>query len=168
MDTNAELISYFRRMAQAQGIHIDGERWRLPRRETETRRRLWSHLYMLDKTIALAIGRPFAIVDQQCQVKRATNVWLDDETDESAAAMTQLSLSEPTLSVYNFLAHDLAQIVGNIQERCFGLHTVSYDNVLSLDRDILEWEAKLPAYYHIKDPDTSMDEMHTFLPWNRL
>ncbi|OAK97655.1 hypothetical protein IQ06DRAFT_318597 [Phaeosphaeriaceae sp. SRC1lsM3a] len=160
--------SFAMRMAQAQGIHIDGERWRLSRRETETRRRLWSHLYMLDKTIALAIGRPFAIVDQQCQVKRATNLWLDDESDESAANITELPLLEPTLSVYNFLAHDLAQIVGNIQERCFGLHTVAYDTVLALDRDILEWEAKLPSYYHVKNPDTSMDEMHRFLYWNRL
>lgn len=160
--------SFAMRMAQAQGIHIDGERWRLPRRETETRRRLWSHLYMLDKTIALAIGRPFAIVDQQCQVKRATNVWLDDETDESATVITELPLSEPTLSVYNFLAHDLAKIIGNIQERCFGLHTVSYDTVLSLDRDILAWEAKLPNYYHVQEPYTSMDRRHPFLYWNRL
>jgi hypothetical protein len=123
---------------------------------------------MLDKTIALAIGRPFAIVDQQCQVKRATNVWLDDETDESATTITELPLSEPTLSVYNFLAHDLAKIVGNIQERCFGLHTVSYDTVLTLDRDILAWEAMLPNYYRVQEPDTSMDRLHLFLYWNRL
>ncbi|KAF1942262.1 hypothetical protein EJ02DRAFT_178875 [Clathrospora elynae] len=160
--------SFAMRMAQAQGIHIDGERWRLPRKETETRRRLWSHLYMLDKTIALAIGRPFAIVDQQCLVKRATNVWLDDETDESAAAIPEQPLTEPTLSLYNFLAHDLAKIVGDIQERCFGLFTVSYDTVLALDREILEWEAKLPAYYHLKEPDTAKDELYPFLYWNRL
>jgi hypothetical protein len=160
--------SFAMRMAQAQGIHIDGERWRLPRRETETRRRLWSHLYMLDKTIALAIGRPFAIVDQQCQVKRATNVWLDDESDESAAAVHELPLSKPTLSVYNILAHDLAKIIGSIQERCFGLHKVSYDTVLTLDRDILSWESTLPSYYHVEEPDTTNDHRYPFLYWNRL
>jgi hypothetical protein len=80
-------------MAQAQGIHIDGKRWRLPRKETETRRRLWSHLYVLDKTIALAVGRPFAIVDQQCLVKRATNIWLDDNTDEDSDTAPELPLS---------------------------------------------------------------------------
>jgi len=159
--------SFAMRMAQAQGMHIDGERWRLPRSETETRRRLWSHLYMLDKTIALAIGRPFAIVDQQCQVKRATNVWLDDDADECAPIAGQ-PFTEPTLSVYNILAHDLAQIVGNIQERCFGLLTVSYDTVLSLDLDILNWEAKLPDYFRLKMPVTSMDDLHPFLYWNRL
>ncbi|EUC42068.1 hypothetical protein COCMIDRAFT_29251 [Bipolaris oryzae ATCC 44560] len=160
--------SFAMRMAQAQGMHIDGERWRLPRKETETRRRLWSHLYTLDKTIALAIGRPFAIVDQQCLVQRATNVWLDDEPEEYAAALPVLPLSEPTLSVYNFLAHDLAKIIGNIQERCFGLSTSSYDTVLSLDREILEWAARLPEYFRIKDSDTSQDCVHSFIPWNRL
>lgn len=160
--------SFAMRMAQAQGIHIDGERWRLSRRETETRRRLWSHLYMLDKTIALAIGRPFAIVDQQCLVKRATNVWLDDKTDENAATAPELPLSEPTLSLYSSLAHDLAKVVGDIQEKCFGLLSVSYETVLSLDREILQWEAKLPPYFRLTDADTSMDHLHAFLHWNRL
>ncbi|KAJ4303734.1 hypothetical protein N0V90_002635 [Kalmusia sp. IMI 367209] len=160
--------SFAMRMAQAQGIHIDGERWRLSRKETETRRRLWSHLYTLDKTIALAIGRPFAIVDQQCLVKRATNVWLDDEPDSRAAVAPERPISEPTPSVYNFLAHDLAKIVGNIQERCFGLFTVSYDAVLSLDREILDWEAKLPDYFRLKDADASLDASYPFLQWNRL
>ena len=160
--------SFAMRMAQAQGMHIDGERWRLPRRETETRRRLWSHLYTLDKTIALAIGRPFAIVDQQCQVKRATNVWLDDVSDEAAKSTTIRPISEPTLSVCNFLAHDLAKIVGNIQERCFGLKSASYDHVLSLDQDISAWEAKLPSYYRIATPDMSLDQQFPFVPWNRM
>jgi hypothetical protein len=160
--------SFAMRMAQAQGMHIDGERWRLSRVETETRRRLWSHLYMLDKTIALAIGRPFAIVDQQCLVKRATNVWLDDESDERAASLPVSPLTDPTLSVCNILAHDLAKIVGKIQERCFGLYTVSYDTILALDREIVEWEASLPAYFRLKDPDTTLDESHPFLFWNRL
>jgi hypothetical protein len=160
--------SFAMRMAQAQGMHIDGERWRLPRKDTETRRRLWSHLFTLDRTIALAIGRPFAIVDQQCLVNRATNIWLDDETDERAATVTEAPLTQPTPSVCSFLAHDLAKIIGDIQERCFGLLTVSYDTVLTLDREILDWESKLPLYFRLKEPDTSMDTLHPFLYWHRL
>lgn len=90
--------SFAMRMAQAQGMHIDGERWRLPRKETETRRRLWSNLYMLDKTIALALGRPFAIVDQQCLVKQASNVWLDELNDKEAATVPEAPMSKPTAS----------------------------------------------------------------------
>ncbi|KAF2813633.1 fungal-specific transcription factor domain-containing protein [Mytilinidion resinicola] len=160
--------SFAMRMAQAQGMHIDGERWRLPRKETETRRRLWSHLYMLDKTIALALGRPFAILDQQCLVKKASNVWLDDMTDEEAASTSEAPLSEPTLSVCTSLAHHLAIIVGKIQEHCFGLFTDSYDMVLSLNEEIVTWEAKLPPYFKLHDPDTSKDGLLPFLFWNRL
>lgn len=117
---------------------------------------------MLDKTIALAIGRPFAIVDQQCLVKRATNVWLDDETDESAFRVSELLLSQPTLSLCSSLAHDLAKIIGDIQEKCFGLLSVSYETVLSLDHEVLRLETKLPPYFRLKDADTSMDHLHAF------
>ncbi|KAF6820049.1 transcriptional regulatory protein C1F7.11c 2 [Colletotrichum plurivorum] len=160
--------SFAMRMAQAQGMHIDGERWRLPRKETETRRRLWSNLYMLDKTIALALGRPFAIVDQQCLVKQATNVWLDDLNDEEAAAVHEAPLSEPTPSVFSRLAHELAVVVGKIQERCFGLFTVSYETVLALDSEIETWRGRLPPYFELDAPDTSKDERLPFLPWQRL
>lgn len=160
--------SFAMRMAQAQGMHIDGERWRLPRKETETRRRLWSNLYMLDKTIALALGRPFAIVDQQCLVKQASNVWLDELDDEEAATAPEAPLSEPTASVFSRLAHELAAVVGKIQERCFGLFTVSYETVLTLDKEIETWRSRLPPYFELEDPDRSKDERLPFLPWQRL
>lgn len=149
-------------------MHIDGERWRLDRKETETRRRLWSHLYVLDKTIALALGRPFAIVDQQCMVKRASNVWLDDLSDEDAASADEAPLSDPTQAICNRLAHDLAVIVGKIQEQCFGLFAVSYDTVLALDREIVNWEGHLPPYFQLEDADTSLDASRPYLYWNRL
>lgn len=160
--------SFAMRMAQAQGMHIDGERWRLPRKETETRRRLWSNLYMLDKTIALALGRPFAIVDQQCLVKQAANVWLDELEDEEAATVPEAPLSEPTASLFSRLAHELAAVVGKIQERCFGLFTVSYETVLTLDKEIETWRGRLPPYFELVDPDTSKDGRLPFLPWQRL
>lgn len=160
--------SFAMRMAQAQGMHIDGERWRLPRQKTETRRRLWSHLYTLDKTIALAIGRPFAIVDQQCLVKQASNVWLDDMNEDEAATVPEQPLTEPTASLCSRLSHELAVVVGKIQERCFGLFTVSYDTVLTLDREIIEWEKRLPPYFRLKDPDLSKDDALPFLVWHRL
>lgn len=160
--------SFAMRMAQAQGMHIDGERWRLPRKETETRRRLWSNLYMLDRTIALALGRPFAIVDQQCLVKQASNVWLDELGDDEAATASEAPLSQPTASIFSRLAHELATVVGRIQERCFGLFTVSYETVLALDKDIETWRSRLPPYFELEYPDTSQDTQLPFLPWQRL
>ncbi|KAH8774330.1 fungal-specific transcription factor domain-containing protein [Diaporthe sp. PMI_573] len=160
--------SFAMRMAQAQGMHIDGERWRLPRKETETRRRLWSNLYMLDRTIALALGRPFAIVDQQCLVKQASNVWLDELEDDEAATAPEAPMSQPTASVFSRLAHELATVVGSVQDRCFGLFTVSYETVLALDKEIETWRSRLPPYFELKCPDTSKDTQLPFLPWQRL
>ncbi|KAI1844448.1 hypothetical protein JX266_009335 [Neoarthrinium moseri] len=160
--------SFAMRMAQAQGMHIDGERWRLSRQKTETRRRLWSHLYTLDKTIALAIGRPFAIVDQQCLVKLASNVYLDEMDEVEAEDVTEQPLSEPTLSLGNRLAHELAVIIGKIQERCFGLFQVSYDTVLALDSEVITWKERLPPYFRLENPDISKDNTLMWLPWNRL
>ncbi|KAI1632541.1 hypothetical protein F4809DRAFT_645328 [Biscogniauxia mediterranea] len=71
----------------------------------------------LDKTIALAVGRPFAIIDQQCLVKLASDVWLDEMSEEGAAGEPERSFSEPTLSLRSRLSHELAMIVGKIQER---------------------------------------------------
>lgn len=160
--------SFAMRMAQAQGMHIDGERWRLSRQQTEIRRRLWTTLYTLDKTIALALGRPFAIVDQQCLVRQASNVDLDDLSESEAEHVPEQPLSSPTQGLANRLAHELAVIVGRIQERCFGLFAVSYDTVLALDSEIVAWETRLPANFKLHDPDTSLDAQLPWLPWNRL
>ncbi|ETS82372.1 hypothetical protein PFICI_04248 [Pestalotiopsis fici W106-1] len=160
--------SFAMRMAQAQGMHIDGERWGLCRQKTEVRRRVWSHLYTLDKTIALSIGRPFAIVDQQCIVKLASNLDLDDLDEAEAERAVERPLSEPTLNLGNRLGHELSVIVGKIQERCFGLFQVSYDTVLALHAEIVAWEDKLPPYFRLQEPDLSKDDQYKWLRWSRL
>jgi hypothetical protein len=60
--TESWLTSSFAiRMAQAQGMHLDGESWGLPRKVLETRRRLWCTLFSLDRSFSLATGRPYPI-----------------------------------------------------------------------------------------------------------
>lgn len=58
--------------------------------------------------------------------------------------------------------------MGRIQERCFGLFTVSYETVLALDKEIETWKSRLPSYFELDDPDTSKDKRLPFLPWQRL
>ncbi|KOS46872.1 hypothetical protein ACN38_g2194 [Penicillium nordicum] len=161
-------ISFAMRMAQAQGMHIDGEKWGLSRKATETRRRLWSNLYLLDKTIALALGRPYAISDHMCLIKAPENVWLDGLTDEESSIATAHGLSYPTMSTATLLGSDLGKIAGEIQDRCFGLYPASYDMVIEMDNKLVAWKDKLPPYFAVEDPELSLDESHTFLPWHRL
>ncbi|KAJ5582059.1 hypothetical protein N7535_000679 [Penicillium sp. DV-2018c] len=161
-------ISFAMRMAQAQGMHIDGEKWGLSRKATEIRRRLWSNLYLLDKTIALALGRPYAISDHMCLIKAPENVWLDGLTDEQSASVTAPPLSYPTGSTVSLLGNGLAKIAGEIQDRCFGLYPASYDMVIEMDNKLVAWKDQLPTYFAVDNPDLSLDDMHRLLPWHRL
>ncbi|KAL5355876.1 fungal-specific transcription factor domain-containing protein [Aspergillus floccosus] len=161
-------ISFAMRMAQAQGMHIDGEKWGLSRKATEARRRLWANLYMLDKTIALALGRPYAISDHMCLIKAPENIWLDDVSDERSAAITPNPLGDPTPSAITLIGNGLAKIAGEIQDRCFGLYPASYDVVMEMDEKLVAWKKQLPAYFSLDSTDTSLDASHTFLTWHRL
>ncbi|PVH73515.1 hypothetical protein DL98DRAFT_431103 [Cadophora sp. DSE1049] len=162
-------IGFASRFAMAQGMHVDGERWNLPRKATETRRRLWSHLYTLDRMISLALGRPYAISDQHCLTKPVTNIWVDEMNSEDAAVAQPRPLSDPTPSIMSIFNQSLAQIIGRIQEKCFGLDPPVYDTVLNLDQELLKWKDELPTYFSLQNPDLSLDnETHPFLRWHRL
>ena len=153
----------------AQGMHVDGERWNLPRKATETRRRLWSHLYTLDRMISLALGRPYAIADQHCLTKPVTNIWVDEMDSDEAAVAQPRPLSDPTSSIMSMFNQSLAQIIGRIQEKCFGLDPPVYDTVLNLDQELLRWKDELPSYFSLQNPDLSLDnETRPFLKWHRL
>jgi hypothetical protein len=156
-------------MAQAQGMHVDGESWGLPPKVLETRRRLWCKLYAQDRSISLAIGRPYTINDKHCMKMNITNVWVDNDNGPAEPR----SLDDPTPSVYYACQQDLSAILGEIHDECFGLVPIntsysSYEKVLALDRTLLAWLRGLPAYFQLNDPDTSMDQERPYLPWQRM
>ncbi|KAL7812996.1 fungal-specific transcription factor domain-containing protein [Trichoderma gracile] len=161
-------IGFASRMGQAQGMHVDGERWRMSRKATEQRRRLWSHIYAIDRMISLALGRPYAINDEFCLTHEAENVWLDDMTEEEAACVAPQPLSMPTPSVLSFLLYRLAKVIGKIQEKCFGLERASYEAVLQLDADLVLWSEQLPPYFRLDNPDIAGDEALPYIPYHRL
>ncbi|KAJ5157322.1 uncharacterized protein N7482_008422 [Penicillium canariense] len=161
-------VSFAMRMAQAQGMHIDGEKWGLSKKATEVRRRLWGNLYMLDKTIALALGRPYAVSDHMCLIHPPENIWLDDLTGAQSEVTCAQPLTRPTPSTVTLLGIGLARIAGEIQDRCFGLYPASYDVVIEMDEKLVAWKKQLPSYFALDDTDFSLDASNTFLPWHRL
>ncbi|CAK7213012.1 hypothetical protein SBRCBS47491_001658 [Sporothrix bragantina] len=162
-------IGFAARLAIAQGVHIDGTHWKLPRRVTEARRRLWCHLYLLDRMISLALGRPYGILDSLSLTQEPENVFLDDMSHEEAnAAKAEPLATRPTPSVLAIFSRRLARIIGRIQEQTFGLRAASYREVMRLDAQLLAWKQALPAYLAIDDPDRSLDAGRPFLTWHRL
>lgn len=169
-------ISFAVRMAQAQGMHVDGEHLELPRKVVETRRRLWAQLYNLDRCISLALGRPYATNDHHCNVKLVENVWVDNMTNEEAVHALPMSLENPTPSVLIRFQHQLAVIIGRIQEQSFSftnsstISQASYNAVLGHDEDLMAWKNTLPSYFRLDNPDTSLDSLpaYPYLSWHRL
>lgn len=164
--------SFAVRMAQAQGMHIDGENWKFPRKVLETRRRLWSNLYILDRTISLALGRPYTINDKHCMQPKISNVWVDNMSDEEAAAAKPQPPDEPAPSLYYIYQQQLAFVIGQISDDCFNFTPTTsysrYDRVLHFDKLLLDWKDALPPYFRLEQPDCSMDRTYVYLPWHRV
>lgn len=167
--------SFAIRMAQAQGMHVDGQSWNLPPKVLETRRRLWCTLYALDRSISLAIGRPYTINDRHCMRMTIKNIWIDDKSTEEVARPEdhERPLSDPTPSVFYHEVQKLTATMGDIHDECFGLGPLTtsyttYEKVLALDRVLFEWAEALPPYFRLKDPDTALDADRPYLFWQRM
>lgn len=45
----------------------------------------------------------------------------------------------------------------------FAIRPPDYATVLKLDQELLDWQSKLPPFFAIHHPDTSLDSQHHFL-----
>ncbi|KPI43710.1 putative transcriptional regulatory protein [Cyphellophora attinorum] len=164
--------SFAVRMAQAQGMHIDGKGWGLPRKVLEIKRRLWASLYYLDRTTSLALGRPYTINDKHCTPMDISNIWVDDVDAEAAEAAQPLSMDQPTRVTYLVFQQHLSRISGRIHDECFnltpGAARATYDKVIAFDEALQDWSRTLPSYFALKRTDYSLDELHPYLVWHRL
>jgi hypothetical protein len=154
-------------------MHVDGESWGLPPKVLETRRRLWCKLYCLDRSISLAVGRPYTIHDKHCMEMKIRNIWLDDMTPDEALSAQEQPLSEPTQNVYYLYQQRLSAILGDIHDECFALCPVttsynSYEKVMRLDRVLVSWADSLPSYFALEQPDLAMDAGRPYLYWQRM
>lgn len=164
--------SFAVRMAQAQGMHVDGEHLRLPKKVIETRRRLWSQLYFLDISIALALGRPNSINEKHCVSRELDNIWVDDLSNEEAAVARPLDPQTcPTPTTLLIFQHRLARIIAQIYDMQFVASATSdpsaaYDAVLRLEDDLQRWAGSLPSYFSLV-PNHCLDQQYAYLRWHR-
>jgi hypothetical protein len=164
--------SFAVRMAQAQGMHIDGEHLQLPRKVIETRRRLWSQLYSLDVTIALALGRPNSINEKHCVFKEIDNIWVDDMSNEEAALAQPSDLeTNPTPGALLIFQDRLSRIITQIYDMQFSVasatdSSASYDEVMRIEDLLQLWKDTLPSYFSL-DADLRMDTQYAYLRWHR-
>ncbi|WWD18968.1 hypothetical protein CI109_103425 [Kwoniella shandongensis] len=144
------------RAAQAQGLHVDGSSWKgMSAKEAELRRRLWAHLYIVDRSISLFLGRPVCIHDGQFTTCKPANL-NDDELDSPS---TPRGLDILTKTTFLILHSDLARIIGDVQRKCFNLTPRRYADVQVCEDMFFQFKNTLPPYFRLDNDgtDTSLD-----------
>ncbi|TFK76133.1 hypothetical protein BDN72DRAFT_810181 [Pluteus cervinus] len=150
------LIGQGIRTGQDLGLHRSPKRLTITSIEKETRRKVWWALYVLDRMLALALGRPLGINDSDCDVELPVDVD-DDYLPEyfAGASLTpkQRSLMAGTvcmIQLYNIGGRVLRQVYGleNCRDQLEPERKVELQKLVeSLDNELTKWCDDLPAIF---------------------
>ncbi|CCM02825.1 uncharacterized protein FIBRA_04937 [Fibroporia radiculosa] len=150
------LVGQAVRIAQDIGLHRSCRRLLIPSIEKETRRKAWWGVYTLDRMLALALGRPLAIEDADCDVELPIEV--DDEQLPEYFAGATMSQQAPSLMKGFVELTLLFQLAGQVLRQVYALDKCR-DNleqekraelqraVESLDNSLARWCDELPAVF---------------------
>ncbi|CAK7265235.1 hypothetical protein SEPCBS57363_001481 [Sporothrix epigloea] len=171
------------RIGQSIGLHVDADTARSgPRPKSrqvqmlafcnaELRRRVWYSIYVLDRLLALQLGRPPAIHDEDSQLRLPSRLgdediqWLSGAdsqiNDTSAPLELPLDPATPTVGDYFLCMISLSRIIGHVlrdlySPRSSGNGNNDHDDTVDtltdwllpstkkLDRQLLAWRRTLP------------------------
>lgn len=108
---------------------------------------MWYSIYVLDRLLALQLGRPAAIQDPDYDVILPT--WLASEVgkDKSTENLGGLSSGNDIHVIDYFLSViQLSHIIGRVIRELYGPKRVSstlFRTISSLDNDLLRWRSQL-------------------------
>ena len=112
----------------------------------ESRRRLWYSIYVLDRLLALQLGRPPAIHDDDCQIPLPSRI--DDAKFDWDAETYPLDTEEgPSVGDYFLCVIEFSKIVGFVLRDLYYPKREKKDELLStrtLDKRLSEWKHSLP------------------------
>ncbi|KAJ3503856.1 hypothetical protein NLJ89_g8242 [Agrocybe chaxingu] len=150
------LIGQAVRAGQDLGLHRSPRRLLVGPLEKETRRKIWWGVYVLDRMLALALGRPLGVNDSDCDVELPVDVD-DDRLPEyfTGAAMTQ---RQPSLMTGTIALIKLYEIGGRVLRQVYALENCKdhleperkaelQKTVESLDTELTKWCDDLPTVF---------------------
>ncbi|PIL36804.1 transcription factor [Ganoderma sinense ZZ0214-1] len=150
------LVGQAVRAAQDIGLHRSPRRLLITPIEKETRRKIWWGVYTLDRMLALALGRPLAIEDTDCDVEIPAE--LDDEQLPQYFEGAILPQGQITLMRGYIELISLYRIAGRVLREVYALDKCR-DNlemekraelqrsVETLDRRLTKWCEDLPTVF---------------------
>ncbi|OBZ76527.1 Transcriptional activator protein acu-15 [Grifola frondosa] len=150
------LVGQAVRSAQDIGLHRSPRRLLISPIEKETRRKIWWGVYTLDRMLALALGRPLAIEDADCDVELPVEI--DDENLPEYFSGAAISRDSPSLMRGYVELISLYKIAGQVLRQVYALDKCK-DNlelekrtelqraVDSLDKSLTKWCDDLPSIF---------------------
>ncbi|PYH97168.1 hypothetical protein BO71DRAFT_481454 [Aspergillus ellipticus CBS 707.79] len=138
------LVGVAARMAIGMGLHSSSSYLSLPPDVVEYRKRIFFSLYMMDRVVSMALGRPFAMHDDDIDVEPFT-----DTDDSPYPPPTPLSIHPTNMSVPLHIL-SLRRIASEIRTKVYTPHTPplpasTRDEILhTLHRKLLLWRKTMP------------------------
>ncbi|KAF2640734.1 hypothetical protein P280DRAFT_518088 [Massarina eburnea CBS 473.64] len=157
------LVGVAARIAIGMGFHTSSSYDNLPTDVVERRKRLFFSIYMMDRVVSMALGRPCAIHDDDIDV----TPFLDIEDENLSLATRPLDLHPSTMSIpLHILA--LRRIASTINRKVYSTTHTSNKSpqereaiLHSLHKDLIEWRRSTPFPL----PDTHPQVPHMSGSW---
>lgn len=156
------------RTAYMQRLNIDGSRLKLDPYETEQRRRLWSHLFYMDRTQGVLLGRSPTIhtdfTNSGLPTEFSSEVKFEDGTSASRSAVASDPWSSSAhygVGTFLSLRQQFAVLTGDVLAHFHNVHaTRSYAQVCTLDSELVAFQKSMPLVYQLDFSPRLMAAFH--------
>ncbi|KAM0747622.1 hypothetical protein T439DRAFT_292608, partial [Meredithblackwellia eburnea MCA 4105] len=133
------LLGLALRTAQSMGLHKDALRWGMDPSEVAERSRIWWETLVYDLLQSLNFGRPYSmpLAAVQCP------------TPARARAASALSPAPAHADAFHEVKYELGLLFGKVSDLLASSDLPAYEEVLRLDRQLKECEARAPSWLRL-------------------
>lgn len=142
------LVGISARLALGLGLHTASTYKNMPCDAVERRKRIFFSIYMMDRVVSIALGRPFAIHDDDIDVSPFEAI--DDECITPDCILPQSSL-QPSIMAVPLHILSLRRIASNITRQVYtnrqadGLSVQQREDILvGLHKELIDWRRNMP------------------------
>ncbi|KAI1332773.1 hypothetical protein F5Y16DRAFT_125299 [Xylariaceae sp. FL0255] len=158
------------RIAQRMGYHRDPKYLsNVTPFEGELRRRAWFFIEVFDCLHSFAMGVPPIIRDDECDTESPGNLYDSDFDENMMVLPPSRPVTEPTSTLYLCIKSKLCRILRRVIRMSLSIHPPSYDEVLKVNDELIEYHNQVPASLQIKPvrsysfTEQSFDIMHRLM-----
>ncbi|KAH8680268.1 fungal-specific transcription factor domain-containing protein [Ilyonectria robusta] len=159
------LVGLAARIALGMGLHTSKTYEGLPHDVVERRKRVFFSIYMMDRVVSLALGRPFALHEDDIDVSPFADVDEEDVTPDGIQTPTSLNPSMMAVPLHILALRRIAGKMATLvysNRRVALLDTHEREDILrSLHKELIDWRRNMPFPL----PDINAQVPHLTSSW---